>query len=88
MQPQHLLVAVAGTVALAGTSAGDEGLEARAAAFSWTANGGCKQDWAGRCNNQCFGEARSKPQCAGKTVFSGIESSGCWLTWNICRCQC
>ncbi|KAF9584505.1 hypothetical protein BGW38_006209 [Lunasporangiospora selenospora] len=57
-------------------------------ALSWTASGGCKTDWAGRCNNQCIGEASKKPACNGKKTFSGIESSNCVWGWNICKCQC
>ncbi|KAF9130187.1 hypothetical protein BGW39_003369 [Mortierella sp. 14UC] len=57
-------------------------------ALSWTANGGCATSWAGRCNAQCIGEGSKKPECNGKQVFSGIESSNCFWGWNICRCQC
>ncbi|KAG0259673.1 hypothetical protein BGZ95_004613, partial [Linnemannia exigua] len=57
-------------------------------ALSWEANGGCSASWGGRCNAQCIGEATKKSICKGKEIFSSIESSGCWLGWNICKCQC
>ncbi|KAL2130908.1 hypothetical protein VTI74DRAFT_5792 [Chaetomium olivicolor] len=41
----------------------------------WQAKGGCKTDWAGRCNAQCRGEAQQKGyKC--KDVDSDITSSG------------
>lgn len=33
----------------------DASIEARAADINWTAKGGCKVDWADRCNAQCRG---------------------------------
>lgn len=54
---------------------------------SWTAKGGCKTDWAGRCGAQCIGEGLGKG-CKKADIDSGIESSHCVWGWNICRCRC
>lgn len=54
----------------------------------WQASGGCKTDWAGRCNAQCIGEAKQKGyKC--KNIDSTISSNGgCVWGWNTCECTC
>jgi cytochrome c553 len=53
----------------------------------WTASGGCKTDWAGRCNAQCIGEAKQKGyKC--KEVDSDITGSNCFVGWSTCKCTC
>lgn len=51
------------------------------------ASGGCKTDWAGRCNAQCIGEASQKGyKC--KDIDSDITGSNCFIGWSTCECTC
>lgn len=53
----------------------------------WQASGGCKTDWAGRCNAQCIGEASQKGyKC--KDIDSDITGSNCFIGWSTCECTC
>ncbi|KAH6649542.1 hypothetical protein F5144DRAFT_478364 [Chaetomium tenue] len=53
----------------------------------WEASGGCKNDWAGRCNAQCIGEAKQKKyKCS--TIDSNITGSNCFIGWSTCKCTC
>ncbi|KAE8340176.1 hypothetical protein BDV24DRAFT_164628 [Aspergillus arachidicola] len=91
MQLKSLFVVMTGLMAFA--AAAPTEAEARdttnvQARKSWTAEGGCKVDWAGRCNAQCIGEGVRSHGCKKDDISSGIESSNCIIGWNICKCSC
>ncbi|BAE62691.1 unnamed protein product [Aspergillus oryzae RIB40] len=91
MQLKSLFVVMAGLMAFAAAAPAEA--EARDTANvqarkSWTAEGGCKTDWAGRCNAQCIGEGVRSHGCKKSDISSGIESSHCFFGWNICKCSC
>ena len=68
--------------------ADDATIQARATQ-QWTASGGCKTDWGGRCYAMCLGEAQTKwPNLDCTSVSGVISGSNCWVGWNICRCTC
>ncbi|KAK4031397.1 hypothetical protein C8A01DRAFT_21369 [Parachaetomium inaequale] len=76
--------AVEANTATASEAGGDVSI---LATKKWQASGGCKTDWAGRCNAQCIGEAKQKGYNC-KNVDSDITSSGCFVGWNTCECTC
>ncbi|KAE8412296.1 mannosyltransferase putative-domain-containing protein [Aspergillus pseudocaelatus] len=91
MQIKSLFVVLTGLMAFAAAAPAEA--EARDTANvqarkSWTAEGGCKTDWAGRCNAQCIGEGVRSHGCKKGDISSGIESSHCVIGWNICKCSC
>lgn len=68
-------------------AASDNGEMSTQATYDWQASGGCKTDWAGRCDSQCVGEATKKGWVC-KEIDSDITSSGCFVGWNTCECTC
>ena len=61
-------------------------IEARAT-HTWTAAGGCKTDWGGKCLNTCKSEAKKKGYDC-KAINDNIWKGDCWLGWSICDCGC
>ncbi|KAK4189444.1 hypothetical protein QBC35DRAFT_514031 [Podospora australis] len=62
-------------------------VEARAADINWQATGGCKTDWANRCNAACRGEAQQKKYTC-TSVKSKIWRQSCVFGWSVCDCTC
>ncbi|VBB84417.1 Putative protein of unknown function [Podospora comata] len=62
-------------------------LNARQADITWQATGGCKTDWANRCNAACRGEASQRSySCA--SIKSRIWRQSCVFGWSVCDCTC
>ncbi|KAK1763240.1 fungal-specific transcription factor domain-containing protein [Phialemonium atrogriseum] len=75
MQPKSLLVLLTGVIAAVAAAPTPEPElqdrdEVEARSKSWTAEGGCKTDWADRCNAQCIGEGVKKHGCTKSDVRS------------------
>lgn len=62
-------------------------LNTRAEYKEWNASGGCKTDWAGRCQSTCKKEAKAKGYSCDK-ITSNIWKEDCWLGWSVCDCVC
>lgn len=55
----------------------------------WQAKGGCKIDWASRCEAQCIGEGVQKGyKCGCENMYTDIWRSKYFPGWNICECAC
>lgn len=69
-------------------AAADEGfLSLRDADIIWFAEGGCKGDWASRCNAMCLGEKDQKKLTCQS--FSSKIVDECSIPFRRkCRCTC
>ncbi|KAL1840123.1 hypothetical protein VTJ49DRAFT_779 [Mycothermus thermophilus] len=80
-----VVIETSGPVGLPEVEARD--VEARAADINWQATGGCKMDWADRCNAMCRGEA-SQRKYSCKQIKSKIWRQSCVFGWSVCDCTC
>ncbi|KAL2268826.1 hypothetical protein VTJ83DRAFT_3672 [Remersonia thermophila] len=80
-----VILETSGPVGLPAVEARD--VEVRAADITWQASGGCKTDWANRCNAMCRGEASKKGyKCL--QIKSKIWRQSCVFGWSVCDCTC